>query len=71
VLPSAASCWPLVRDPMPGRVITRRRVIVGLGAVVGTGALGMGGIFAYDRYAQMGLGRIDFESLSPVEITSG
>jgi uncharacterized protein (DUF362 family) len=32
------------------RIITRRRVLVGLGAVAGTGALGAGGIFTYDRY---------------------
>jgi uncharacterized protein (DUF362 family) len=32
------------------RLFTRRRVLVGLGAVVGAGAVGVGGLMGYDRY---------------------
>jgi uncharacterized protein (DUF362 family) len=36
------------------RIITRRRVLVGLGSAVGAGALGVGGIVAYDRHRRFG-----------------
>jgi hypothetical protein len=41
-------------SPPKRRLITRRRVLVGCGAVVATGALSGGGFLAFDRYRRFG-----------------
>ena len=44
-------------DPAPevhGGILTRRRVLLGLGSVVGAGVLATGGIAGYDRYRRFG-----------------
>ncbi len=40
--------------PAPDRLLTRRRVLLGLGSVAGAGALGAGGFFLADRYRRFG-----------------
>ena len=45
---------PKKNAAMPRKLITRRRVIVGLGAFAGAGALGLGGVLAYDRFRRFG-----------------
>ena len=38
----------------PGRIFTRRRVLVGMGSVLGAGILATGGIAIYDRHRRFG-----------------
>jgi uncharacterized protein (DUF362 family) len=45
-----------LQDPAaaPRKIFTRRRVLMGLGAVAGTAGLGVGGLLSYDRYRRFG-----------------